>query len=114
MVSTTNLEKALSNCVGADYHPKIGRKVTETVHNALVNSLRVNGGEILPEATILEDLNAESIEGLDISFRIERGLGIKINQYENILLVSETDGEYALQTVLGLTKFVYDKKISKR
>jgi len=43
-----------------------------------VGALGVDEDEVVPNATLLGDLGAESIDLLDILFRIERKLGIKI------------------------------------
>jgi acyl carrier protein len=53
-------------------------KVTAT----LVDSLNVDEDEIRPDATLQGDLGAESIDFLDIVFRLERGFGIKIPRGE--------------------------------
>jgi acyl carrier protein len=48
------------------------------VKEALVGALGVEEDEITPEATLLGELGAESIDLLDILFRLERKLGVKI------------------------------------
>lgn len=57
---------------------EIFEKVTET----LVDSLNVEEEEVRPESTLQGDLGAESIDFLDIVFRLERGFGIKIAREE--------------------------------
>jgi acyl carrier protein len=59
-------------------HEEIYGKVAET----LVDSLNVDEEEIRPESTLQGDLGAESIDFLDIVFRLERGFGIKIQRNE--------------------------------
>lgn len=54
--------------------PEIDGAVTE----ALVGALGVGEDEVTKEATVLGDLGAESIDLLDILFRLERKLGVKI------------------------------------
>ena len=49
-----------------------------TVQTAVVDALGVDEDEVTPEATLLGDLGAESIDLLDILFRLERKLGVKI------------------------------------
>ena len=44
----------------------------------LVEALNVDEDEIKPTATLQGDLGAESIDFLDIVFRLEREFGIKI------------------------------------
>src|SRR5215211_4837831 len=57
---------------------EIYTKVSET----LVEALNVDEDEIKPEATLQGDLGAESIDFLDIVFRLERQFGIKIPRNE--------------------------------
>ncbi len=52
------------------------------VSNTLVEALNVDEEEIKPEATLQGDLGAESIDFLDIVFRLEREFGIKIPRGE--------------------------------
>ena len=52
------------------------------VARVLVEALNADEGEITPEATLHEDLGAESIDFLDIVFRLEREFGIKIPRGE--------------------------------
>jgi acyl carrier protein len=49
-------------------------KVTES----LVDALGVDEDEVTPQASLTEDLGAESIDFLDIVFRLEKAFGIKI------------------------------------
>src|SRR6516162_11339022 len=52
------------------------------VSATLVEALNVDEGEIKPTATLQGDLGAESIDFLDIVFRLEREFGIKIPRGE--------------------------------
>lgn len=52
------------------------------VSNTLVEALNVDEDEIKPDATLQGDLGAESIDFLDIVFRLEREFGIKIPRGE--------------------------------
>lgn len=52
------------------------------VQSALVEALGVDDDEVTPEATIIGDLGAESIDFLDIVFRLEKAFGIKIAKEE--------------------------------
>jgi acyl carrier protein len=52
------------------------------VSRVLVEALSVDEGEITPAATLQGDLGAESIDFLDIVFRLEREFGIKIPRGE--------------------------------
>jgi acyl carrier protein len=48
------------------------------VQEAVANALGVDDDEAAPDATLMDDLGAESIDLLDILFRIERSTGVKI------------------------------------
>jgi acyl carrier protein len=48
------------------------------VQEAVVGALGVTEDEAAPDATLMDDLGAESIDLLDILFRIERSTGVKI------------------------------------
>src|SRR2546421_2683416 len=52
------------------------------VSATLVDALNVEQDEITPTATLQGDLGAESIDFLDIVFRLEREFGIKIPRNE--------------------------------
>lgn len=53
-------------------------EVYEKVKACLVEALGVDEDEIKPGARIMDDLGAESIDFLDIVFRLEKAFGIKI------------------------------------
>jgi acyl carrier protein len=57
-------------------------EILARVTNVLVQSLGVEDDDITPSATLIEDLGAESIDFLDIVFRLEREFGIKIPRGE--------------------------------
>jgi acyl carrier protein len=48
------------------------------VQAAVVGALGVSEDEASPDATLMDDLGAESIDLLDILFRIEKSTGVKI------------------------------------
>src|SRR5919198_2512922 len=50
----------------------------KAVQEAVVGALGVSEDEASPDATLMDDLGAESIDLLDILFRIERSVGVKI------------------------------------
>lgn len=52
------------------------------VQEVLEDALGVDEDEVTPEAKLVEDLGAESIDFLDIVFRLEKAFGIKIEQSE--------------------------------
>ena len=57
-------------------------EVFEKVRTALVDALDVDEEEVLPKATMVGDLGAESIDFLDIVFRLEKAFGIEIPRSE--------------------------------
>ena len=57
-------------------------EVFEKVQEALVDALGVDDDEVTPEATLVGDLGAESIDFLDIVFRLEKSFDIKIPRDE--------------------------------
>ncbi len=52
------------------------------VQQVLVDALGVDDDEITAEATLMGDLGAESIDFLDIVFRLEKAFGVKIPREE--------------------------------
>jgi acyl carrier protein len=52
------------------------------VRTTLVDALNVDDSEVAPTSRLKGDLNAESIDFLDIVFRLEREFGIKIPRGE--------------------------------
>ena len=52
------------------------------VQAVLVDALGVDDDEVKPDAVIKDDLGAESIDFLDIMFRLEKAFGIKIPRGE--------------------------------
>lgn len=57
-------------------------EVFEKVRETLVDALGVDEDEVTPEATLIGDLGAESIDFLDIVFRLEKNFDIKIPRGE--------------------------------
>jgi acyl carrier protein len=53
-------------------------EVFAKIQTALVDALGVDEEEVTPEATLVGDLGAESIDFLDIVFRLEKAFGIEI------------------------------------
>ena len=79
---------------------EIYAKVSET----LVEALNVDEDQINPQATLVGDLGAESIDFLDIVFRLEREFGIKIPR-----------GELFPESIFqGDPEFVQDGKITSK
>jgi acyl carrier protein len=57
-------------------------EIFEKVQSALVAALGVEEDEVTPQATMVGDLGAESIDFLDIVFKLEKAFGIKIPREE--------------------------------
>ncbi|MGQ9573770.1 MAG: acyl carrier protein [Thermoguttaceae bacterium] len=57
-------------------------EVFQKVRVTLVDALGVDEQEVTPEATLVGDLGAESIDFLDIVFRLEKAFDIKIPRGE--------------------------------
>ncbi|MFD8387229.1 acyl carrier protein [Streptomyces sp. NPDC059679] len=53
-------------------------QISEAVQKAVVEAVGAEPEEVVPEATLLDELGAESIDLLDILFRLERSIGVKI------------------------------------
>jgi acyl carrier protein len=53
-------------------------EIYKKVQGVLVDALSVDEEEVIPTAIIKDDLGAESIDFLDISFRLEKAFNIKI------------------------------------
>ena len=76
-------------------------EVFAKVQVALVDALGVDEEDVTPEATIQGDLDAESIDYLDIVFRLEKAFDIKIDK-----------DELMPQDILTDPKFVADGKLN--
>ena len=57
-------------------------EIFQEVQEVLVDALGVDDDEVTTEATLMGDLGAESIDFLDIVFRLEKAFGIKIPREE--------------------------------
>jgi acyl carrier protein len=77
------------------------QEVFEKVRETLVEALGVDDDEVTPEATLTGDLGAESIDFLDIVFRLEKAFDIKIPR-----------GELFPDNILNNPEFVQDGKLT--
>ena len=57
-------------------------EVFKKVQTALIDALGVDEEEVTPQATMVGDLGAESIDFLDIVFKLEKSFGIEIPRKE--------------------------------
>src|SRR5579884_3752790 len=79
-------------------------EIYEKVSATLVEALNVDADEIRPTSTLQGDLGAESIDFLDIVFRLEREFGIKIPR-----------GELFPESIFqGDPEFVQDGKVTAK
>ncbi|HYV38513.1 MAG TPA: acyl carrier protein [Gemmataceae bacterium] len=79
-------------------------EIYDKVSATLIEALNVDEDEIKPTATLQGDLGAESIDFLDIVFRLEREFGIKIPR-----------GELFPESIFsGDPEFVQDGKVTDK
>jgi acyl carrier protein len=79
-------------------------EIYEKVSATLVEALNVDEDDVTPQATLQGDLGAESIDFLDIVFRLEREFGIKIPR-----------GELFPESIFqGDPEFVQDGKVTDK
>jgi acyl carrier protein len=76
-------------------------QIFDKVRTALVDALGVDEDEVKPEATLVGDLGAESIDFLDIVFRLEKSFDIKIPR-----------GELFPEDILTNAEYVQDGRIN--
>ncbi len=69
-------------------------EIFQKIQETLVEALGVDDDEVTPEATLVGDLGAESIDFLDIVFRLEKTFGIKIPREELFPQDILTNSEY--------------------
>ena len=71
------------------------------VQEVLVDALGVDEDEVTPDASLTADLGAESIDFLDIVFKLEQAFGFKIQQ-----------GELFPENVMDNPEFVQDGRVT--
>lgn len=97
-------------------HNYTDEKVFITIQDIIVQALRIDPLKIEPEARFFIDLGAESIDVLDIRFRIEQAFGFRISDDEVTRLIGEdlTAEEIEEQfTVESLVGYVKDRLAEK-
>ena len=72
------------------------KEIFTGVQEALVEALAVDEEEVTMEATLVDDLGAESIDLLDIVFRLEKIFSIKIDRSELIPEDLLSDAQYVV------------------
>src|SRR5829696_9728817 len=78
-------------------------EVFTKVQSILVDALGVDEEEVTPTATLMGDLGAESIDFLDIVFRLEKNFGIKIPR-----------GELFPENVVSDPEMIHDGKLTAK
>jgi acyl carrier protein len=68
-------------------------KVLEELKKAIVETLRVDESSITPESSLINDLGAESLDFLDINYRLEQAFGIKMARHFVLEHIEEMFGE---------------------
>ena len=81
--------------------PMTQDQVFEKVKETMVEALGVDEEEVTPESTLTGDLGAESIDFLDIVFRLEKSFEIKI-----------PPGDLFPDNILNNPEFVADGKVT--
>ena len=69
-------------------------EIFKTIQETLVEALGVDEDEVTEDATLVADLGAESIDFLDIVFRLEKAFDIKIPREELFPQDILTNAEY--------------------
>jgi len=79
-------------------------EVFEQVKDVLVDALGLDDDEVTAEATLMGDLGAESIDFLDIVFRLEKAFDIKVPREEL----------FPAEAVLNNPEFVSGGKLTEK
>lgn len=77
------------------------QEIFDKIKSCLVEALGVDEDEVTPEATLVGDLGAESIDFLDIVFRLEKAFNIKVPR-----------GELFPEDILTNSEYVHDGKVT--
>ena len=79
-------------------------EIMQQVQEVLVDALGVDDDEVTTEATLMGDLGAESIDFLDIVFRLEKTFGIKIPREEL----------FPAENLMNDSEFVHNGKLTEK
>ena len=77
-------------------------EIFEQVKEALVDALGLDDDDVTPDATLMGDLGAESIDFLDIVFRLEKAFSIKIAREEL----------FPIENMMSNSEFVSEGKLT--
>jgi acyl carrier protein len=78
-------------------------EIFQQVQGVLVDALGVDDNEVTSQATLMGDLGAESIDFLDIVFRLEKTFGIKVPREEL----------FPAESLINNPQFVSNGKLTK-
>ena len=91
-------------------------QVTEAVRDIISEALAVSRDRVMPNARIISDLQAESIDVADVRFRLEHHFNIRIDQRQMTVAIGaglsaeEFDSNFTVQFiidyVIGIISFV--------
>jgi acyl carrier protein len=79
-------------------------QIFEQVKTVMVDALGVDEAEVKQEATLMGDLGAESIDFLDIVFRLEKSFGIKMPREEL----------FPAEALMGNPEFISNGKLTPK
>ena len=70
-----------------------GERVIQELKKNIAETLRINAKSVTPEASLVKDLGAESLDFLDINYRLEKAFGIRMARHFILEHVEEMFGE---------------------
>ena len=80
-------------------------EVAATVRRHIVDCLAVDAEDVTPEAKFFDDLGGESIDALDLGFRLDQDYGIQL-RFQQISAVDKSSiNEHGRLTDMGLARF---------
>ncbi len=79
-------------------------EILQQVQEVMIDALGVDDDEVMPEATLMGDLGAESIDFLDIVFRLEKAFGIKIPREEL----------FPAENLMNDSEFIHNGKLTEK
>ncbi|MBN1786837.1 MAG: acyl carrier protein [Sedimentisphaerales bacterium] len=79
-------------------------EILKEIQEVLVDALGVDDDEVTPDATLMADLGAESIDFLDIVFRMEKAFGLKIPR----------EDLFPAESLLSNTEYISDGKLTEK
>jgi acyl carrier protein len=68
-------------------------RVFAELKQAIVGAMDVSEGQIEPDSVLTRDLGAESLDFLDINYRLEQAFGLKMARYSILVHAEELFGE---------------------